>query len=411
MMKILFVHPYFHIRTGSGKLMFSEAELLKNKGHEVYFFTTNKTPFMDDYYPYRKYFTRHIDYKTARLPLLLPNLTRPLYNKEVLRKLGLLIQEVQPDVVHVHGTGPHLSDTVLKAAHEHNIPIVTTIHGSGFFCPAGTFMKKRKQICDDKDCIRGNYLKSLIYGCAKKPLRIQLPYLACYSLNRSLLGYEKYIKKFICPSQALKKIAQDAGLPQEKLEIVYNFNEVRDMEYQEGSYFLYIGRFDEEKGVHYLIEAMKKLPKNIQLHIVGKGAEEKRLRTMAKGLNNITFKGFLKGETLENEYRNCIATILPCNWFEVFGLTITESFAYAKPAIASNVGGVPEIIEDGINGILTEPGNPRSIAEAISKLSKDPELVRKMGENGREKVRKLFSSENHYQRLIEVYEQVADIIY
>ncbi len=414
-MKILFIHPYFHIKTGSGKLMFSEAELLRQNGHEVFFFTTNKSPYYDEDYKYKKYFSRHIDYKSVSLPVLLAKAIRPLYNKESMQKLDLMLKKVEPDVVHVHGTGPHLSDTVLKACHDNDIPVVTTIHGPGFFCPAGTFMKKKQYICDETECLKGNYLKSLIHNCSKRRLHVQLPYLVFYTLNRRVLGYEKYISKFICPSNAIKNIALEAGVAPEMLETVYNMVELPpenllNSSAKNGDYFLYIGRLDEEKGVHYLIEAMKTLPQDIELHIVGKGAQEAELRLLARGYDNIQFKGFLTGKDLEDEYKNCIASVLPCNWFEAFGLTIAEAFAYAKPVIASNVGGIPEIIEHDVNGILTEPANSNQIAQAILKLDNDRELAVQMGKQGQEKVKNLFSPEAHYKKLIKVYEQVENTV-
>ena len=118
--------------------------------------------------------------------------------------------------------------------------------------------------------------------------------------------------------------------------------------YNHTGYFLYAGRLSQEKGLSYLIEAVKKNPE-IKLRIAGTGPEENKLRELAKNLNNVEFIGYRSGEEIKKEFENCIATVLPCNWFENCPNSLLESLVYGKPIIASRIGGIPEIVEEREN--------------------------------------------------------------
>ncbi|NLF82561.1 MAG: glycosyltransferase, partial [Candidatus Gastranaerophilales bacterium] len=136
----------------------------------------------------------------------------------------------------------------------------------------------------------------------------------------------------------------------------------------------------------------------------GKGHELERLKNMAMelGLSNVIFKGYLAGEELNVEYRDCIATILPCNWFEVFGRTLLESFLRGKPVIASNIAAIPEIVEHNINGFLFEPKNVEQLSQAMNILINEPQKSVEMGRNGRQKVEKYYNSELFYEKYFEL---------
>jgi len=216
---------------------------------------------------------------------------------------------------------------------------------------------------------------------------------------------------FICPSQAIANLVVLSGKDKSRIHVVNNAlaNEKFQIEpcYENKGYFLYVGRLEKTKGLHYLIEAMKHVPRNVKLHIVGKGNREEDLKKQASslGLDNIDFLGFRSGKELEEEYKNCIATILPCNWFENFPTTILESYAYGKPVIASKLGGIPEMIDNGISGILTEPTDINGLANAMNRLLNDKELVVNMGKAGRVKLERLFNPNVHYDKLLNVYKE------
>ena len=180
--------------------------------------------------------------------------------------------------------------------------------------------------------------------------------------------------------------------------------------YSNKGYFLYSGRIIQEKGIHYLLQAIKDLPHNIEIHIVGTGNEENQLKHYVKNnkLDNVKFLGFKTREELKEEYQNCIALIVPSNWFEAFGMVNIEAFINGKPVIASNIGGIPEIVENNINGLLFEPGNVEQLKECILKYWNNPELVVEHGENAYQKAINKYSENTYYQNLIKLYEEVLN---
>ena len=155
---------------------------------------------------------------------------------------------------------------------------------------------------------------------------------------------------------------------------------------------------------------MNELPREINLHIVGTGSEEEILKEYAQKhqLRNVSFLGFKKGLEVLTEYQNCIATILPCNWFEIFGMTNIESFINGKPVIASNIGGIPEIVEHNVNGLLFEPTNVVQLKECILTYWNNPQLAIEHGRNGYQKAITQYTEEKHYNELMKVYEETIN---
>jgi N-acetyl-alpha-D-glucosaminyl L-malate synthase BshA len=158
---------------------------------------------------------------------------------------------------------------------------------------------------------------------------------------------------------------------------------------------LTVGRISEEKGIRYLIEAMpvilKEMP-TVKLMIVGDGPDRDKLEQMVKRLNlaNITFAGMVSNKNLSNFYKSADVFILP-SIREGLGVVLLEAMACGTPVIGSNTGGVTDIIENGKNGLLIEPGDSKDIAEKIIKLLSNRELAQKLSEEGMKTVKYKFS--------------------
>ena len=392
-MKILLINDFFSDVGGAETYTYGLAKILEKNGHEAFFFSTDYQPYFIENYKYAKYFPKYIDFSSLAKTALPQYAIRFFYNFEAERKLDVYLKEIKPDIIHCSSVINYLTCSMLKACNKNNIPVVMTFHGARLI----ENKNDTKYLEKDKTC------KNKLVKIAEE---IEFLFRKTHKLYDT-------IAYFICPSQATYKLALEANIKKEKLVVVNNF--ISELyfkfqpEYTNKGYFLFVGRLVKEKGVHYLLEAMNRLP-NIKLHIVGKGLEEDNLKKQAKqlGLSNVEFLGFKTGIELEEQYKNCIANILPCNWFEIFGLTIVESFAYGKPVIASNVGAIPEIIKSGKQGIIFEPGNVDELTEAIKKLHSDNELAIEMGKNARLKAESLYDPQVHYNHLIEVYNSVIN---
>src|SRR4030042_586656 len=123
-----------------------------------------------------------------------------------------------------------------------------------------------------------------------------------------------------------------------------------------GNYLLYLGRLSQEKGVKTLLKA---LPQNFKttLFVVGDGPARKELEEIVIYRNiRAQFTGYLSGKSLETKISSAKAIVVPSECYENAPLSILEAFAYGKPVIGARIGGIPEMIEDGVNGFLFEPG-------------------------------------------------------
>ncbi len=140
---------------------------------------------------------------------------------------------------------------------------------------------------------------------------------------------------------------------------------------------------------------------------VGRGPEEEKLKRAAAALPNVEFIGFTKGDELWNLYRGARCVVVPSLWQEVFCLVALEAMAAGKPVIASNIGGLPEVVSDRVSGLLVRPGSVPDLIEAIGRLFQDDKFAREMGLAGRERVVREFSLEKHYEGLMKIYNEAV----
>lgn len=401
-MKILLVNNRFCKYGGAEKIAIQDYEWLKKQGHDVYFFATDSKPYYIENYEYSKYFPRY--WRTSKD--YIKNPFKYYYNFEAKNKLQQIINNVKPDLIHLHAI-EDFTYSILSCCK--NIPTIMTIHGNFVCVCPSNLLYKNQTFCKNFYCKNGNYFNCLKNKCAKNQLEP--------SFRRTLYGYIsksifKNVDKFITPSNAMRELATKAniGINENNISVINNSlnNAIELTNYSNNGYFLFVGRLGHEKGLPVLLEAMKELPKDILLHVVGTGPMETQLKDFvsANNLKNVEFLGFKSGIELEEEYKNCIATITPSNCFDNFPTTTLESFIYGKPVIGSSIGGIPEQIENNINGLIFEPANVEELKICILKYWNNVSLAVSHGKNGYQKLRKKYTEENYYNNLLKVYSEV-----
>jgi glycosyltransferase involved in cell wall biosynthesis len=162
-----------------------------------------------------------------------------------------------------------------------------------------------------------------------------------------------------------------------------------------------------EKGLDWLLRTIPLLDPKIHLDIAGEGWAMPQVRQLADKLkinDRITWHGWCQHQKLENLYRQSFAVIFPSVWPEPAGLVTLESYARYRPVIASNVGGIPEHIQDGKTGILVTPNDQQQLAIAIMDLANNFEKSREIGINGNALFHQEFSLSIHAQRLKKIYD-------
>lgn len=406
--KILIINSDFSPSGGAEWIAYKTYRALKNRGHNTFFFASDRKPYFEEDYEYIPFFTKFI----GSTKEYLKNPFRYYFNTKARKDFENFINKIKPDIIHLHSFRVTMTSSILEVCKD--IPTVMTVHDPGIVCPAATMMYKGQNLCTNKQCMQGRYIDCLRNRCSNGAFEPSLrKTVRAYIFKNQ---YQKYIDKFITPSNALKNIIVNASISIKESDIITVPNFLDNNErstspnYQNQGYFLYIGRLNKDKNVISLLKAIKELPKDIKLHIAGNGSEENTLKDYAKqnNLKNVSFLGFINREQAKQEYQNCIATILPCNWFEIFGMTNIESFLNGKPVIASNIGGIPELVEHNKTGLLFEPNNIEQLKDCILEYWNNPELVIEHGRNGYEKVKDNYTEDEYYNSIISVYEQIAN---
>ena len=175
---------------------------------------------------------------------------------------------------------------------------------------------------------------------------------------------------------------------------------------------LFVGRHIERKGIRYLIEAAKYLPQDkFEIRIIGEGDLTGQLKQQAAQYPHVLFTGKLVAPELAREYREANVFVLPAivdhkGDTEGLGVVLIEAMECGLPVIASNVGGIPDVVVDNVSGLLVPEKSPVALADAIKRLAEDPQLMVQLLEGARNRIAEHFTWDNITRRQIEIYENL-----
>ena len=243
-------------------------------------------------------------------------------------------------------------------------------------------------------------------GCYGDSRRQALALAAEAYARRWLRTYEKCVDLFIAPSEFVRHKLVASGLEPDRIQVLSHFQNVIASEPPpSGNSILYFGRLSAEKGVEDLLHAVRALP-YIPVHIAGEGPQKAQLEGMARELRltNVHFLGHLQGAALSQAIADSRFTIFPSHAFETFGKSIVESYAHARPVVASDLGSRRELVEEGKTGLLYPVGDIDALRAAIAFLHEDSDLARRMGEAGLLLVRDRHNPSRHLEELASIYQ-------
>ena len=411
-MKILLIHMYFSDKyyTGINPIVYGTYRTLNEQGDEVYVYAHDVKPYIDENYKYSKYFPKSVFiWDVEHTPKNVSAYRRSfIYNKEAVNNLEKLLDEIKPDLVHIHVTCC-MSFGILKPIKKRKIPIVYSVHDISAFCPS-VFMVGTN-ICNE--CRGYNTFPCIRKNCGKKMLRSIFS--AFRNFTDRLLGSQKDIDLYLAVSEATKQYLIKSGLNQDKIKVLPNFVDKQTMEkginteIKSGDYFFYAGGVAEIKGLYTLLETMKSLPRDINLHLAGSGDYEKIKEFIKENnLENIKILGTLTKEQMQKEYENCICVLMPSEWFETFGMINIEAAVWGKPSVSSNIGGLSNVVENEKTGLIFEPKNKEQLKECILKYWNNRDLALQHGRAAREKVLSQYSEDIYFNRLREIYKEAIE---
>lgn len=398
------VNKFHYLKGGSEKYYFDLANLLKENGHEVAFFSMKDERNIKT--DCKEYFVEPIDLNTgSKLKAF-----DVIYSKDNKKKMEEALDDFKPDIVHLNNFQRQLSVSIIEPIKKRNIPIVFTAHDVQAICPAITMMDNDKNICErciggkysnciKKKCNKGSTLKSVIGAIEGK-----------YYRNKKI--YTEKIDKIISPSEFYKSKFIEDGVQAEKVVAMHNFVDIEqyDVELQDDGYALYIGRLSKEKGILNLINAFAKLDSG-KLYIAGEGPEKDNIEKFIKENNleqRVELLGFLSKEEVIDWTRKCRFTVVPSIWYENCPYSVMETLAIGKPVVGANIAGIPELVKDNRSGFIYKYDDINDLADKMRILFEDRNLAEEFGKNAKMDAKELYAKDVYYKKIMDIYENLIE---
>jgi glycosyltransferase involved in cell wall biosynthesis len=327
-----------------------------------------------------------------------------IWSRNSRSELRKVLRRVMPDVVHVHNTFSLLSPSIYGVCKSEGLPVVQTLHNFRFFCPGGLFLRNGKP-CEE--CLDQSLLQSVRHRCYRGSLAATATLASMLTLHRALGTYSQHIDRYIALTQFAARKMVKGGIAETKIVVKPNFVPNPPAPGGgTGGYVVYVGRLLEGKGTETLVSAWRQLP-SIRLKIVGDGALRTNLESRARRDDlNIEFTGMQDRAAVLDAVANARLLIIPSEWYEGFPMVIAESFACGTPVLASRIGSLDELIEDGVTGRKFTPGNPEDLAAAVRSLLGDDASLVRMRTNARAYFDAQLTEQQNFARLTRAYTEV-----
>ncbi|MFH1279818.1 MAG: glycosyltransferase [Candidatus Eisenbacteria bacterium] len=403
-MRVLQINKYHYLRGGAERYYFEASRLLEKAGHEVAFFSMEGERNRPT--PWSKHFLPETDYRReASFPARVRAAGRVIWNGDAYRSVLAVAAEFRPDVAHLHNIAHQLSGSVVAALRRAGVPAIQTLHDYKLACPSYRRFRDGKP-CDA--CRRYRFWNAVRYRCVLGSAPASAVAAAETAAYRGTKLYEKGVAFFHAPSRFLGDVMKGYGFPAERIvhfPYTLDIGEYEPSDEEDGT-FLFFGRLSPEKGLPVLLRAAARFPE-ARIVVAGEGPEREGMEREAKanGLSSVRFAGHLGGEDLRKAIRSCRAVLLPSEYDDNSPLVIYESFAYGKPVIGAERGGIPEMVRAGETGLLFPPSDGEALAAAMKTLQGDPGRARRMGAEARRRMETVYGPDAHLEKLLALYER------
>ena len=379
-MRILVCHNRYQLRGGEDSVCESEIELLREHGHDVQIFERSNADL------------NGVSKISAAL--------ETIWSRDSSKAFRAALDAFKPEVIHVHNTFAKISPAVYWEAAEAGIPVVQTLHNFRLMCPQAMFLRDGK-VCED--CLGKLPWRGAVRACYRDSVAQSTVLASMVTTHRAIGTWRNKVTRYIALNEFCRRKFIEGGLPADRIVIKPNFVDFDAPPEGEREGFIFVGRLSTEKGIETLAAAARRV-NGISLRVAGTGPEAGLL----DGVPGIQALGALTGDAVRQRMSSSVALVLPSIWYENFPRTLVEAMACGLPIIASRIGALADLVEEGVSGLLFEPGNAVDLAAKLVWARDNPEAIRAMGVRARAIYEAKFTARTNYAQLMEIYEDAMD---
>lgn len=384
-MRVLIVHNRYLHRGGEDAVFEVEIDLLRQNGISVETYEENN---------------ERVDELGA-----LRTAFRSIYSLETYRAIRAFLREKEIDIVHVHNFFPLVSPSIYYAAHAEQVGIVQTLHNYRLMCPVGTF-NRDGGVCED--CLNRFFpWPGVMHKCYRDNRTATFAVGAMTTVNKMLGTWRKKVDAYIVLTEFMRQKFIEGGLPASKLYVKPNFLDPDPLPGTGGGNFaLFAGRLSKEKGIATLLRAWERIGNRMPLKIAGTGPLEPMVMEAAARIPSIEHVGMLTPAEVMDKMGQADVFILPTEFYEGHPRAAVEAFARRVPVVASRIGAMQEMVEDGKTGFLFTPGDADDLVDTVNRALSDADRLANVGLRARKQFEAKYSAETNFQTLMGIYESV-----
>ena len=399
-MKVLLVNKFFFIKGGAETVYFQERDYLKTAGVQVMEFSMQHEKNLSS--EYEKWFVSNVDYHgNSGMISKIKTAMDFIHNSEACSKFNDLLLHEKPDIVHFHNIYHQLTPSIIAIAHRFGCKTILTAHDYKIVCPSYTMLRDG---CVCEECLDGSVWNAFRHRCQEGSTGKSL-LLSLEAMWQDMTRHYHQLDAIISPSEFLKEkvIRKITDVPVEV--IVNGIDDTKPIgDTRDEGYFLFIGRLSREKGVATLAQAHQQMKYPLPLKIAGDGPLYQEL---VARFPHAEFLGYQQqGEGLNELIRHARAVIVPSEYYENCSMSVLEAMSFGKPVVGGDIGGIPEQVRHGQEGLLFEPGNVDALANILDELAQDPERARQLGQAARLRLENKYALRVHMEALMALYQKL-----
>ncbi|WP_018464792.1 glycosyltransferase [Segatella paludivivens] len=390
-MRIILANKFYYHRGGDCIYTINLEKLLKQHGHDVAVFAMNFPNNINT--EWNKYFPSEVNFKFGLG--MIEAFMRPFGTSEVMRKFAMLLNDFNPDVVHLNNIHSQLSPAIAEIAHKKGIKVIWTLHDYKLLCPRYDCLQNGIKVCEKCFDDKHNVLR---YKCMKNSvIASYLSYFEATKWNRKKI--ESITDIYVCPSKFMASKMNQGKFSKKKLFVLNNFIDIKKCyreNYSRKNYYCYIGRLSEEKGVETLINAANSLP--YKLKVIGDGPLRQELERLSTA-NKIEFVGKKDWNEIKGLVGNARFIVIPSEWYENNPLSVIEALCLGTPVLGANIGGIPELIDESFNGMLFESRNVENLRCKIDEMWNASFQYAEIAKVSQDR----YNAEKYYDEIMKIY--------